>query len=152
VDRTNGRLESLNGDIKHGERRRSGRQKLTQDLENHPPGASLAFNLHDPDYVDLLCGTLERLPAAFAVLDADARTRELDGLQIETTPALFASPTSIETASLAKRDRTLDCSDGLQRRIRAAARSRAPRTSRRHARCAQPKIDAVELEVSPFRC
>jgi hypothetical protein len=49
VDRTNCRLESLNGDIKHGERRRSGRKKLTQDLENLPPGAPLAFNLHDPD-------------------------------------------------------------------------------------------------------
>jgi hypothetical protein len=83
--------------------------------------------------VDLLCGTLERLPAAFAVLDAAARTRELDGLQTETTPALFASPTSIETASLAKRDRNLVRSEGLQRCIRAAARSRAPRTSRRHA-------------------
>jgi hypothetical protein len=135
VDRTNCRLESLNGDIKHGERRRSGRKKLTQDLENLPPGAPLAFNLHDPDYVDLLCGILERLPAAFAVLDADARTRALDGLQIETTPALFASPTSIETASLPKRDRNLVRSEGLQRRIRAAARSRAPRprTSGRHA-------------------
>lgn len=133
VDRTNCRLESLNGDIKHGERRRSGRKKLTQDLENLPPGAPLAFNLHDPDYVDLLCGTLERLPAAFAALDAEARTRELDGLQTETTPALFASPTSIETASLPTRDRNLVRSEGLRRRIHAAANSRAPRTSTRHA-------------------
>ena len=84
----------------NSERRRSGRKKLTQDLENLPPGAPLAFNLRDPDYVDLLCGTLERLPAAFAALDADARTRELDGLPIETIPALFDSPTAIETASL----------------------------------------------------
>jgi hypothetical protein len=132
VDRTNCRLESLNGDIKHGERRRSGRKKLTQDLENLPPGAPLAFNLHDPDYVDLLCGTLERLPAAFAVLDADARTRELDGLPIEAIPALFDSPNAIETASLPKRDRNLVRSEGLQRRIRAAASSRAPRASGRH--------------------
>jgi hypothetical protein len=58
-----------------------------------------------------------------AVLDADARTRELDGLQIETTPALFASPTSSETASLPKRDRNFVRSEGLQRRIHAAARS-----------------------------
>jgi hypothetical protein len=133
VDRTNCRLESLNGDIKHGERRRSGRKKLTQDLENLPPGAPLAFNLRDPDYVDLLCGALEHLPAAFAALDAEARTRALDGLQIETTPALFASPTSIETASLPKQDRNLVRSEGLQRRIHAAARSRAPRTSGRRA-------------------
>jgi hypothetical protein len=132
VDRTNCRLESLNGDIKHGERRRSGRKKLTQDLENLPPGAPLAFNLHDPDYVDLLCGTLERLPGAFAVLDADARTREFDALPIETIPALFDSPSAIETASLPKRDRNLVRAEGLQRRIRAAARSRAPRTNGRH--------------------
>jgi hypothetical protein len=133
VDRTNCRLESLNGDIKHGERRRSGRKKLTQDLENLPPGAPLAFNLHDPDYVGLLCGTLERLPAAFAAIDADARTRDLDGMPIETIPALFDSPTAIETASLPKRDRNLVRSEGLQRRIRAAASSRAPRTSGRRA-------------------
>ena len=133
MDRTNCRLESLNGDIKHGERRRSGRKKLTQDLENLPPGAPLAFNLRDPDYVDLLCGALERLPAAFAVLDADARTRELDGLPIETSPVLFDSPTAIETASLPKRDRNLIRSEGLQRRIHAAASSRAPRTSGRHS-------------------
>jgi hypothetical protein len=102
VDRTNRRLASLNGDIKHGEHRRSGRKKLTQDLENLPPGAPLAFNLRHPDYVDLLCGALECLPAAFAALDAEARAQEPDGLQIETTPALFASPISIETASLPK--------------------------------------------------
>jgi hypothetical protein len=134
VDRTNCRLESLNGDVKHGERRRSGRKKLTQDLENLPSGALLAFNLRDPDYADLLCGAQERLPAAFAALDAEARTRELDGLQTETPPALFASPTSVETASLPKRDRNLVRSEGLRRRIRTAARrSRAPRTSGRHA-------------------
>jgi len=80
-----------------------------------------------------LCGVLERLPAAFAALDAEAHARELDGLHIETTPALFASPTSIETASLPKRDRILVRSEGLQRRIRDAAKSRAPRTSRRRA-------------------
>ncbi|MFM1935935.1 MAG: hypothetical protein RI990_894 [Planctomycetota bacterium] len=132
VDRTNCRLESLNGDIKHGERRRSGRKKLTQDLENLPPGAPLAFNLHDPDYVDLLCASLERLPVAFAALDADTRSRTLDGLRIETMPALFDSPTATETASLPKRDRDLLRSKALRRRINDAANSRAPRTSGSH--------------------
>jgi hypothetical protein len=102
-------------------------------LEHLPPGAPLAFNLHDPDYVDLLCGTLERLPAAFAALNADARARELDGLPIETIPPLFDSPSTIETASLPKRDRDLVRSIGLQRRIQAAASSRAPQTSGRHS-------------------
>ena len=107
VDRTNCRLECFNGEIKRGERRRSGRKKLTQDLENLPAGAPLAFNLKDPDYVRLLCGSLERLPAEFAALDADARTRKLDGLPTESVPALFASPTSVQTAALPKRDRAL---------------------------------------------
>ncbi len=134
VDRTNNRLESLNGTIKHGERRRSGRKKLTQDLEHLPPGAPLAFNLCDPDYVDILCGTLDRLPAAFATLDAEAHKRKLKGLPTKSTPALFASPTSVETASLPKRDRELVRSEGLHHRIRAAARSRAPRTTARRTR------------------
>ena len=51
---------------------------------------------------------------------------------VETTPALFASPTSIEMASLPRRDRNLVRSEALQRLIRSAARSRAPRTSVRH--------------------
>jgi len=125
-------MDGLPGDLQGVRQVRLGK-KLTQDLENLPSGDPLAFNLRDPDYVDLLCGALERLPAAFAALDAEARTRELDGLQTETTPALFASPTSVETASLPKRDRNLVRSEGLRRRIRAAARSRAPRTSGRHA-------------------
>jgi hypothetical protein len=134
VARTNCRLESLNGDIKRGERRRSGRKKLTQDLEHLPAGAPLALNLQDRDYVELLCGSLERLPAAFATLDAQDRKRRSEGLPAESTPPLFAPPTSIETASLPKRDRTLVRSEGLQRRIRAAARSRAPRTGARRTR------------------
>jgi hypothetical protein len=140
VDRIHCRLQSRNGELKHSERRRSGRKKLTQDLENLPPGAPVAFNLRDPDYVALLCGALERLPAAFAALDGEARTRELDGPQTQTTPALFASPTGVETASLPKRDRHLVRSEALQRCIRAAARSRAPRTSGRHA-CRRPTED-----------
>ena len=133
VDRTNCRLESFNGEIKRGERRRSGRKKLTQDLENLPAGAPLAFNLKDPDYVKILCGSLERLPSAFAALDADARTRRLDGVPTDSTPALFASPTSVQTAALPKRDRVLVRADGMGRRIRNAAKSRAPRTAARPA-------------------
>jgi hypothetical protein len=37
VDRIPCRLQSRNGELKHGERRRSGRKKLTQNLENLPP-------------------------------------------------------------------------------------------------------------------
>src|SRR5256884_1775609 len=70
VARTNNGLESLFHTIKHGERRRSGRKILTQDFEILPPAAALATNLHHADYVSLLCGSLDRLPEAFAALDA----------------------------------------------------------------------------------
>ncbi len=130
VERTNYLLENLNHDIKHGERRRSGRKKLTQDLENLPAGAALAFNLRDPDYVALLCGSLDQLAAAFAALDADERARQLMGQPTKPAPALFASPTAIATASLPKEDRPFVRAKGMGRRLQAAANSRAPRTGR----------------------
>ncbi len=130
VERTNYLLENLNHDIKHGERRRSGRKKLTQDLENLPAGAALTFNLRDPDYVALLCGSLDQLAAAFAALDADERARQLMGQPTKPAPALFASPTAIATASLPKEDRPFVRAKGMGRRLQAAANSRAPRTGR----------------------
>src|SRR5207249_488890 len=77
VARTNNGLESLFHTIKHGERRRSGRKILTQDFEILPPAAALATNLHHADYVSLLCGSLDRLPEAFAALDAPHRSRSI---------------------------------------------------------------------------
>ncbi len=77
VARTNNGLESLFHTIKHGERRRSGRKILTQDFEVLPPAAALATNLHHADYVTLVCGSLERLPEAFAQLDATHRSRSI---------------------------------------------------------------------------
>ena len=133
VERTNYLLENLNHDIKHGERRRSGRKKLTQDLENLPAGAALTFNLRDPDYVALLCGSLDQLAAAFAALDADERTRQLMDQPTDPAPALFDSPSAMATASLPKDDRPLVRAEGMGRRLKAAAKSRAPRTGRRRA-------------------
>ncbi len=68
VDRTNNRLERRFGVTKQGLRRRTGRRQLTQDLEDLPPLALLTLNLHCPNYVRLLCGSLEHLPVAFATL------------------------------------------------------------------------------------
>jgi predicted nucleotidyltransferase len=45
VDRTNNLLENFFGSMKHGDRRRSGRNLLTQDFEVLPPAAALARNL-----------------------------------------------------------------------------------------------------------
>ena len=52
--------------MKHAERRRSGRKVLTHDFESLPPAAALAYNLTRPDYVALVCGSLDALPARFS--------------------------------------------------------------------------------------
>jgi len=71
VNRTNNILESFFRCMKHDERRRSGRKILTQDFENLPPEAALAYNLKCPDYVSIVCGSLEYLHEAFAKNDLD---------------------------------------------------------------------------------
>ena len=93
----------------------------------------LAFNLNDNDYVRLLCGSLDQIPSAFAALDREQRDRDLLGLETEPAPDLFAPPTATATASLPKEDRRLVRGKGMQRRILAAANSRAPRTGARRA-------------------
>jgi len=114
VDRTNNILESWFGSLKHGERRRSGRKILTQDLERLPPAAALALNLNCPDYVEILCGSLANLPAAFAMLDAANRHAPSPAKRVAAEP---------ETASLSARDRRLVRIPALERRITAAASS-----------------------------
>jgi len=79
VDRTNNILEGFFHTMKHGERRRSGRKDLAQDFERLPPAAALAANLTRPDYVSIVCGSLDQLPQAFARLDAGDRRRSLGG-------------------------------------------------------------------------
>ena len=69
VDRTNNVIEHSFAIAKQGLRRRLGRAHLGRDLEDQPAQAALAANLLHPDYVRILCGTLDQLPAAFAELD-----------------------------------------------------------------------------------
>lgn len=96
VERTNDILENFFRGMKQGERRRSGRKILTQDFEALPPAAALALNLARPDYVALLCGSLEHLPKAFATLDREDRERRLAGLMfLEDGPS---SHPGLETA------------------------------------------------------
>jgi hypothetical protein len=122
VDRTNNALEGFFRTVKHGERRRSGRKVLTQDLEQMPAGAALARNLDCPDYVHIVCGSLDGLAAAFADLDArgqgPTRCRPCD--RAEETDHTVSS--SLPTA-----DKKLVRTDEMSHRIRAAAASRAPR-------------------------
>lgn len=69
VDRTNNVIEQFFGRAKQGLRRRVGRAHLGRDMEDQPAQAALAANLRHPGYVQILCGTLEQLPQAFAQLD-----------------------------------------------------------------------------------
>ena len=69
VDRTNNVIEQFFGQAKQRLRRRVGRAHLGRDMEDQPAQAALTANLRDPDYVQVLCGTLDRLPQAFAQLD-----------------------------------------------------------------------------------
>lgn len=78
VERTNNVLETLFGHTKQRLRRRLGRAHLGRDLEQQPPQVMLTTNLEHPDYVRVLCGSLDHLPEAFAELEgALTRSGEL---------------------------------------------------------------------------
>jgi len=116
VDRTNNVLESFFHTMKHGERRRSGRKILTQDFERLPSAAALATNLTHADYVEIVCGSLDRLAQAFADLDAGNRSRSI-------AAGSKHSNTTVETASLSTLDRRLVRTAAMGDRIIAAAQS-----------------------------
>jgi len=118
VARTNNILEGFFHQMKHGERRRSGRKVLTQDFEGLPAAAALTCNLTRPDYVQLVCGSLEELPARFSALDVARRETQ------RTAPkGTLAKPTpsGVVSASLPLADRRLVRKDSLRDRIQAAA-------------------------------
>jgi hypothetical protein len=123
VDRTNNALESFFRRIKQGERRRSGRKVLTYDFERLPAGAALVANLARPDYVKILCGSLDRLPEAFAELDAAQRDEKL--ASCEADGRSFPDE-EVLSRSMPYQDRALIRSGALLAWIQSAARSRAP--------------------------
>ncbi len=69
VQRTNNVDEHFFGNEKQQLRRRVGRAHLGRDLEDQPAQTALAANLRHPDYVRILCGSLEHLHNAFAELN-----------------------------------------------------------------------------------
>ncbi|MCP4287607.1 MAG: hypothetical protein GY792_24735 [Gammaproteobacteria bacterium] len=71
VERTNNVAEHFFGADKQKLRRRLGRANLGRDLEDQPAQAALTSNLRHPDYVRLISGSLENLPATFAELDQE---------------------------------------------------------------------------------
>ena len=72
VHRTNNPPEYFFGGTKQHLRRRVGRAHLRRDMQQQPAQAALARNLRYPDYVRVLCGSLDNLPAAFANLHEQA--------------------------------------------------------------------------------
>jgi len=124
VARTNNLLETFFHRMKRGERRRSGRKLLTDDFEHLRAEAALAYNLTRPDYVEIVCGSLEKLAEAFAEIDAAKRA------QVLGTPPSQRKATEepqADFASLPRADRRIVRAESLKERIEAAARSRAPR-------------------------
>ena len=118
VARTNNILEQFFHRLKHGDRRRSGRKVLTHDFEAIPPGAALACNLSRPDYVTLVCGSLDDLPARFSAIDVAAdRT------------ALPDPPPELTRAALPLGDRRLVRRPAFRRRLAACSR-RQPQPNR----------------------
>lgn len=105
--RTDNPPEHFFGQSKQRLRRRVGRAHLGRDLQQQPAQAAYVPNLRYPEYVRVLCGSLENLPAAIAALAVppiDARplvrdhrdsalirrTRELLKWESEAAPALAA--------------------------------------------------------------
>ncbi len=127
VARTNALCENFFGDLKHDERRRSGRKNLGQDLEHLPAEAALVRNLGHDDYVVIVCGSLDQLPAAFAGLDQRDRELQLDGQPVEPQDEDLESILQLASASLSPADRRVVRTEQMDRRIAAAALSRAPR-------------------------
>jgi len=115
VDRTNNVLESYFHVLKHGERRRSGRKILTQDFERLPPAAALAANLKHADYVSIVCGSLDRLPEAFARLDGRVQRKA------KAPVSITGRSVDAETASLSTADRKLVRTEEMTQRVIDAA-------------------------------
>jgi hypothetical protein len=126
VDRTNNLPEHFFHTMKHGERRRSGRRNLARDFELLPPESALVQNFNHSDYVAIVCGSLERLPRAFAEMDAAERSNRSRRPRGPDRMALIQQPLLIETGSLPTADRALIRSEAMRRRIDAVIRSRPP--------------------------
>ena len=127
VARTNLMAESFFKMLKHDERRRSGRKNLGQDLEHLRAEAALVRNLEHDDYMQIVCGSPDQLPAAFAELDKLERQKRLKGEPIKDQEDDLKTILQLASASLSPADRRIVRGEKMDHRIEAAARSRAPR-------------------------
>jgi len=139
VERTNQIQESFWHQLKHRERRRSGRKVLTYDFESLPASAALAANLQKDDYTEILSGGLDGLPSAFATLDRSHAQADPAGAQVEaglkqTHATSSSDPEDFATASFPRADRRFVRASELSETIGTAARSRSPRQIPRGSR------------------
>ena len=80
--------------------------------------------------MSLICGSLDRLPEAFASLDHEQREQHLNGLSADDSQQDLGSVLQIASASLSTADRRVIRTEEMDRRVAAAAKSRAPRQRR----------------------
>jgi hypothetical protein len=85
VQRTNNLSERFFRRVKRFERRISGKKRLNREVDALPPQALLVFNLKTPRYVELVCGSLEQLPQAFADLARKGKFPKGSASQSTTT-------------------------------------------------------------------
>ncbi len=124
VSRTNYLSEIFFQRFKHDERRRSGRKNLGQDLEHMPAEAALVRNLNHPDYVSIVCGSLDGLAAAFAELDRQERRSKLNAEPQQQQDQDLQATLQVASASLTSADRSVVRTEQMNRRVAAAAASR----------------------------
>ncbi len=130
MDRTNNALEFFFCKLKQGERKRSGRKNLTQDMENLHPASALVQNLKHDDYVEIVCGSIDNLPEAFYNLDVQKRSEERN--RNKSSIMMDERHDKVETASLSKNDKKFVRSSFVGKNIKFAASSRAPRVHLSH--------------------
>jgi len=86
---------------------------------------TLQRTLH-ADYVSIVCGSLDKLAETFAQLDLEEQRNQQKGL-IPTEPEDLDRVLQLSTSSLSTADKRIVRTDSMNRRIRKAAKSRAPR-------------------------
>jgi len=86
-------------------------------------------NLEHEDYVTTVCGSLDSLAQTFAELDRQERASRLNGVprQQQQEDDNLGAALQIASASLSSADRRVVRTEEMDRRIAAAAGSRAPR-------------------------
>jgi len=130
VSRTNYLAESFFAGVKHDERLRSGHRNLGYTLEHLPNNVALVRNLARDDYVTTVCGSLDELPRAFAQLDSTERDQNRLGVpQQQGHQDTLGTILNMASASLPTADRRVIRTPAMDRKVAAAARSRAPRIS-----------------------